>query len=405
MELLAPAGGMEQLRYALHFGADAVYLAGDSFGMRARAENFPGVELASAVALAHSHGKRVYIAANTLVHQGDIGAFREHLALLEEIGADAAIVSDLAAIPILHEVAPHVDIHISTQASVVNAESARIYHELGAKRVVLARELSLAEITQIRDEAPRGLELEVFVHGAMCIAYSGRCLISSYLVGRDANRGNCTQPCRWKWSLQEETRPDEHFPIEEDGRHSFILSSADLNMLSHLDDLRDAGIDSLKIEGRVKGAYYVATVTNAYRQVLDGAHAEDFLPELETVSHRPYHTGFFYGTPSQSYEGHEYSQTCDLVGTVENCLPRADGGFDVTLMLRNRFYDQDLLEVLSPGFEIRTFAVADLEDEDGLPCAVANRNAHRYRFTCPFRLEKLDIIRKRRKDPLVQAGR
>ena len=214
MELLVPAGGIEQLRYALHFGADAVYLAGERFGLRERAENFHGVDLPYGVALAHEHGKKAYIAANSLVHEGDFSAFRDYVQQLGDIGVDAAIVSDPSAIELLRELAPQVAIHISTQASVVNAHTARLYHSLGAKRIVLARELTLREISAIRDGIPDDLELEVFVHGTMCIAYSGRCLISNYLVGRDANRGGCTQPCRWKWSLQEETRPGEHFPIE-----------------------------------------------------------------------------------------------------------------------------------------------------------------------------------------------
>ena len=286
MELLVPAGGLEQLRYALHFGADAVYLAGDRFGLRERAENFPGVHLASAVALAHEAGKKVHVAANSLIHQHDLSAFREYCAMLGEIGADAAIVADLSAIATLRDVAPTVDIHVSTQASVVNAATAKIYYEMGAKRVVLARELSLDEIVAIRADVPADLELEAFVHGAMCIAYSGRCLISDYLVGRDANRGNCTQPCRWGYALHEKTREGEYFPIEQDERGSYIMNSKDLNMLAHLDDMARAGIDSIKIEGRNKKAYYVACVVNAYRNVLDGAEAQRWLSELETVSHR-----------------------------------------------------------------------------------------------------------------------
>ena len=405
MELLAPAGGMEQLRYALHFGADAVYLGGSRFGLRERADNFHGVDLAAAVAFAHERGKRAYIAVNSLVHQGDLHALREYAAVLQDIRADAAIVSDLAAIAIMRETAPDVAIHISTQASVVNATAARVYAELGASRVVLARELTLDEIAAIRAEAPSSLELEAFVHGAMCIAYSGRCLISSYLVGRDANRGNCTQPCRWKWSLQEETRPGEYFPIEEDGSHSFVLSSADLNMLDHLRALQAAGVDSLKIEGRVKGAYYVATVVNAYRRVLDGADAREFASELDAVSHRPYHTGFYYGTPAQSYEGREYTQTCDFIGGVATCEPEGEGRYRVVFDLRNRIYRDDELEILSARRGLLHVTAQDLEDEDGNPCRVADHNAHRYSFTTDIPLEPLDVIRKRRANPDIQAGR
>ena len=405
MELLAPAGGMEQLRHALHYGADAVYLGGSRFGLRERADNFPGVELASAISLAHEYGKKAYITANALIHQHDLPVFHQFCEELEAMGADAAIVSDPSTIGILRKRAPHVAIHISTQASIVNAETARLYHDLGASRVVLARELTLEEIAAIRANTPSGLELEAFVHGAMCIAYSGRCLISNYLVGRDANRGHCTQPCRWKWSLQEETRPGEYFPIEEDGKHSFIMSSADLNMLEHLDALQAAGVDSIKIEGRVKGAYYVATVTNAYRKVLDGESPKHWKDELDAVSHRPYHTGFYYGTPVQSYDGKEYSQTCDFVGTVIDSTPTGDGTYQTTFVLRNRLYKDDELEVLSPTHGIVKIHAHNLADEEGLPCLTATHNAKRYEITSEHQLEPLDIIRKRRSNPDVQAGR
>ncbi|MDO5118094.1 MAG: U32 family peptidase [Eggerthellaceae bacterium] len=405
MELLTPAGGLEQLRYAVHFGADAVYLAGERFGLRERAENFHGVDLPFAVSYAHEHGKKAYIAANALVHEGDLPEFQAYIQTLGEIGADAAIVSDPAAIEMLQEFAPNVAIHLSTQASVVNARTARWYHSLGVKRIVLARELSLGEIAAIRDSVPDSLELEVFVHGAMCIAYSGRCLISNYLVGRDANRGGCTQPCRWRWSLQEETRPGEYFPIEEDGGHSFVLSSADLNMLEHIDDLRRVGVDSLKIEGRVKGAYYVGVVTNAYRRVIDGEPAQRYSSELDTVSHRPYHTGFFYGTPAQSYEGREYTQTCDFVGGVKACTLEGDGCFRISFTLRNRIYRDDVLEVLSPGRDVFEVTCTDLCDVDGIPCAVADHNAHVYSFTSDTPLAPLDILRKRRVNTEIQAGR
>ncbi|MDO4399321.1 MAG: U32 family peptidase [Coriobacteriia bacterium] len=405
MELLAPAGGMEQLRHALHYGADAVYLGGSRFGLRERADNFPGVELASAISLAHEHGKKAYVTTNALIHQHDLMDFRAYCEDLEAMGADAAIVSDPSAIGALRKHAPHVAIHISTQASIVNAYTARLYHDLGASRVVLARELTLEEIAAIRANTPADLEIEVFVHGAMCIAYSGRCLISNYLVGRDANRGHCTQPCRWKWSLQEETRPGEYFPIEEDGKRSFVMSSADLNMLEHLDELQAAGVDSIKIEGRVKGAYYVATVTNAYRRVLDGESPDRWKDELHAVSHRPYHTGFYYGTPAQSYDGKEYFQTCDFVGTVIESTPIGDETYRTAFVLRNRLFKDDELEVLSPTRGILRIHAHDLTDEDGLPCRTATHNARRYEITSEFQLSPLDIIRKRRGDPDVQAGR
>ena len=404
MELLAPAGGLDQLRAALHFGADAVYLGGDRFSMRTRADNFAGVDIAFAIALAHEQGARAYVAANTLIHPGDLDAYRDFLVQVNDAGADAVIVSDLAAIDIAREMGLGIPLHLSTQASVTNARSARMYYELGVRRIVLARELTIPEIAAIRKDTPADLELEVFVHGAMCIAYSGRCLISAYLNGRDANRGNCTQPCRWSWSLQEETRPGEYFPIEEDGKHSFILSSADLNMLAHLDELREAGVSSCKVEGRMKGAAYVATVTNAYRRVLDGADPAELAAELDTVSHRPYHTGFYYGTPAQSYDGKEYVQDCDYVGTVESCESLADGRFRLSFTLRNRIYNGDALEALAPGKPVLHLRADELCDEEGLPVKAALHNAHRYSFVSEVALQPLDIIRKRRSDPNVQAG-
>lgn len=399
MELLAPAGGYEQLRYALHFGADAVYIGGERFGLRVRADNFSDPELASGIAFAHELGKKVYVAANSLLHPADVEPFRDYVEQISDCGADAVIVSDLAAIAIVRETAPNLAIHLSTQASCTNALAAREYAALGVSRIVLARELTLAEIKDIRTAVPE-VELEVFVHGSMCIAYSGRCLISNYLVGRDANRGNCTQPCRWSYSLQEQSRPGEYFPIEEDGAHTFILSSADLNMIEHLSELEDAGVDSIKIEGRVKGAYYVATVTQAYRRVLDGESPSTVADDLETVSHRPYHTGFFYGTPAQSYEGSEYSQTCTLIGGISTCTQIAENSsgdprWQASLALRNRFFTGDELEVLSPHHPVRKFIVTAIEDEDGLPVRVADRTCETYTLTVPFPLEKLDILRKR----------
>jgi putative protease len=324
MELLAPAGGMEQLRAALHFGADAVYLGSSRFGLRTRADNFTPEQLRQAVQLAHARGAKVYVTANALIHPGDAEGFAAHLRDVQATGADAVLVSDLGAFAIAREAAPGLPLHVSTQASVTNAAAAQMYANLGAERVVLARELSLDEISRIREALDPTVQLEVFVHGAMCMAYSGRCLISNFLTGRDANRGSCAQPCRWSYALEEEKRPGEFFPMEEEQGRSFVLSSADLAMLDHLDDLRAAGVDSLKIEGRVKSAYYVSCIVNVYRQVLDGRPAAELHGELDAVSHRPYSTGFFYGNPQQALHGKEYSQTCDFIGTVEACEPVRD---------------------------------------------------------------------------------
>ncbi len=351
---------MDQLAYAVHFGADAVYLACDRFGLRQRAANFSLDELPRAVALAHAADVRVYVTLNAAMGGDDIAALPVYLEALAAAGVDACIVSDLGAVRLAKRYAPGLGVHISTQASCMNAEAALAWYELGAKRIVCAREMSVADIAAMRAAIPDDLELEAFVHGAMCMAVSGRCLISDHLNSRSANKGHCTQPCRWTYALVEETRPDERFPIGEDENGSFILSSKDLNMLHHLDDLACAGVDSIKIEGRVKKAYYVATVVNAYRQVLDGADPADFDRDLEAVSHRPYSTGFFYGSAEQAPYGPEYAQTHALAGTVEACEPRDDGLFDVRIDLRNRFFEGDELEVLSPARPVRTLVAADL---------------------------------------------
>jgi len=406
MELLAPAGGFEQLEYAIHFGADAVYLAGQRFGLRQNANNFSPDELVRAVEMAHTADRQVFVTLNALMHPDELGPLREYVAWLDGIGVDAVIVSDLGALRVIRETAPDIAIHVSTQASVTNAQSALQWQELGASRVVLARELTLTEITAIREEVGDSLELEVFVHGAMCVAYSGRCLISNYLNDRDANRGNCTQPCRWEYSLVERTRPDKQIPIEEDAHGTFLLSSQDIMMLEHLDDLRAAGVDSLKIEGRAKKAYYVATVVNAYRQVLDGADPSQFLSEMERVSHRPYHTGFFYGAPDQTYDQIEYTQTHDLVGRVLGCeeevpeeVSKANGGeatWRITIQQRNRFWVGDELEVLSPGQPVRVLKVGDLRTPWGETVDCANRAMDTYVVHSPFALQPLDILRRER---------
>jgi len=397
MELLAPAGGPEQLHYALHFGADAVYVGGQRFGLRQRAENFSADELTDAVALVHSCGKRIYVTLNALMRDGDLAPLGASADWLATIGVDAVIVSDLGALQVIREVAPQLKIHVSTQASVTNTRAALLWGEMGASRIVLARELSLSEIATIKNEVSDAVELEVFVHGAMCVAYSGRCLISAYLNDRDANRGHCTQPCRWNYALTERMRPGKYLPIEEDAHGTYLMSSQDLMMLEHLDEVRDAGVDSIKIEGRVKGAYYVATVVNAYRQVLDGADPNDLLAELERVSHRPYHTGFFFGAPQQNYDEAEYSQTHDLVARVLSC-EREDDRWRVTIEQRNRFSVEEELEVLSPSQAVRTFTVADLRSETGELVDCARRAMGTFTFACPIALEPLDLLRRAR-DP------
>ena len=402
-ELLAPAGGMDQLAFAVHFGADAVYCACDRFGLRQRAANFALSDMPAAISYAHDAGVRVYVTLNAAMTGEDVACLPAYLEALAEAGADAFIMSDMGAVRMARRYAPAAAIHISTQASCMNAESALAWHELGAKRIVCAREMSVADIAAMRADLPDEIELEAFVHGAMCMAVSGRCLISDHLNARSANRGHCTQPCRWTYALVEQTRPDERFAIEEDEGGSFILSSKDLNMLHHLDDLAKAGIDSIKIEGRVKKAYYVATVVNAYRQVLDGADPCEFDRDLEAVSHRPYSTGFFYGPAEQAPSGPEYEQTHALAATVLSCSPREDDLYDVVVDLRNRFFEGDLLEVLSPGEPVRSLIVSELRHvrssegdcvaETEEPVQVADRATERYVLACSFRLNPMDILR------------
>lgn len=321
MELLAPAGGMEQLECAVHFGADAVYLAGKRFGMRRRASNFDDAGIASAVKFAHEHGVKVFVTANTLMKDGDVAALPDFFAMLQDAGADAAIVSDMGALSVCKRVAPKLDLHLSTQASCMNAEAAKAYYDLGVSRVVVAREMSLSDIARMRESIPDDLEIEAFVHGAMCMAYSGRCLMSDYMVSpsRGANNGHCAQPCRWKYTVVEETRPGEPFSVIEEDGGSFIMSSTDMNMLSHVRELSEAGVDSIKIEGRAKGAYYVASAVNAYRHVLDGEPADAWQAELETTSHRPYSTGFYFGTPGQNQGVKEYARDYQMVARVVSC--------------------------------------------------------------------------------------
>ena len=423
-ELLAPAGGWEQLFYALHFGADAVYLACDRFGLRQRASNFSLADLPRAVEVAHAAGARVYVTCNAYAHDADLADLPVYAQAMERAGADAAIVSDLGVLAVVQESAPSLALHVSTQASVSNAAAARMWYRLGARRVVCAREMSLAEIAAMRAAVPDDLEIEAFVHGAMCMAVSGRCLISDYMTGRPANKGQCTQPCRWRYDLVEPSRATERFSIEEDAQGTYLLNSKDLNMLANLDELAAAGVDSLKIEGRVKKAFYVATVTNAYRQVLDGGDPEAWERELEIISHRPYSTGFYFGDAEQSVDDDVYVQLYDWVGEVIGSSAvgavdwdRGDGASDaavadegadagrwrVECRCRNRFYAGDELEVLSPAAPVRRLVVEDLveifDEGEGVPVEKASRAMGRYAFVCDLPLEPRDILRVRRKDP------
>ena len=351
---------------AVLYGADAVYLAGTTFGMRAFAGNFTPEELREAVRFAHSHGVRVHCTINTMPRNDEVVRLPEHLELLNDAGVDALIVADLGAFTLAGKYASNCQRHISTQASICNYETARAWYDLGASRVILARELSLEEIRIIREKTPEDLEIEAFVHGAMCVSYSGRCLLSNYMTGRDSSRGACAQPCRYQYALLVEKRPGEYFPLFEDEQGTYILNSRDMCMIDHLDDLMDVGLSSLKIEGRAKSAYYAAIVTGAYRHCLDAAAAGEpidpvWRDEVEHVSHRPYATGFYYGSPGQYYANSRYIREWQVVALVTEC----DEEGNATLSLRNKFRTGDTVELVGPDLRPFSMTVPEMTDQEG----------------------------------------
>ncbi len=391
-ELLAPAGDMERLRMAVLYGADAVYLAGESFGMRSFAGNFSREELPRAVRFAHEHGVRVHVTINTMPRNREADSLPAWLEVLDGAGVDALIVADMGAFALAGRYAPRCDRHISTQASVSNYQTALAWHELGARRVILARELSLEEIREIRARTPRTLELEAFVHGAMCVSYSGRCLLSNYMTGRDANRGACAQPCRYQYYLMEEKRPGEYFPVFEDGAGTYIMNSRDMCMIDHLDDLMD--LDSLKIEGRAKSAYYAAIVTGAYRHVLDDVAAGRtpdpvWREEVERVSHRRYATGFYYGPPGQYTENARYIREWQVVALVTAC----DGSGMATLTLRNKFSAGDEVEVVGPDLRPFAFRTPVMEDREGEPLTEPKNPQMVFRMRLPRPVPVWSMVR------------
>ena len=393
-ELLAPAGDMERLKMAVLYGADAVYLAGTAFGMRAFAGNFTPDALREAVGYAHSRGVRVHCTINTMPRNDEIVRLPEHLELLNDAGVDAVIVADLGAFTLAGKYAPRCQRHISTQASISNFETARAWYDLGASRVILARELSLAEIRTIREKTPPELEIEAFVHGAMCVSYSGRCLLSNYMTGRDSSRGACAQPCRYHYALMEEKRPGEYFPIEEDEKGSYILNSRDMCMIDHLDDLCDAGLSSLKIEGRAKSAYYAAIVTGAYRHCLDdvcaGREADPvWRAEVEHVSHRPYSTGFYYGAPGQYYENSRYIRDWQVVALVMEC----DAEGNAVLSLRNKFSTGDTVELVGPDSRPFAMTVGEMTDLEGTPLDQPRTPQMTFRMKLPKCVPPYTLVR------------
>lgn len=394
IELLAPAGDFERLEMALHYGADAVYLAGTQFGMRASAGNFTFPELSKATKLAHANGTAVHMTCNTLPREDELSQLPEFLEQAQDAGVDAFIIADLGVMAAAKKYAPKVSRHVSTQLGVINSATANVLFDMGADRVVLARETPMEDIRKIRASTPKELEIEAFVHGAMCVSFSGRCLLSNYFTGRDANRGACAQPCRWKYHLVEEKRPGEYFEISED-KGTYIMNSRDMCMIEHIPELIDAGVTSFKIEGRMKSAYYAAAVTNAYRHAIDYALKGEALPkvwidELNKVSHRPYCTGFYYGDPGQHFAEASYFSDAYVCAVVEDC---ADDGF-AELTQRNRFCVGDMVELLTNEGEPISFAVTELWDENGEAITATPHAMMKFKMRLPVNCSALSILRR-----------
>ncbi|EGC82552.1 peptidase U32 family protein [Anaerococcus prevotii] len=403
VELLAPAGDMERLETAIKFGANAVFLAGDSFGLRANAKNFDKEELIKAVKLAHDNNVRVHVTMNILPHDDDMTGLVEYLEFLDSIKVDALIISDPGIFSLAKE-HTDIDLHISTQASVTNSATVKFWHDMGAKRVILARELSFEEIKEVKKNAPEDMEIECFIHGAMCISYSGRCLLSNYMTGRDANRGDCAQSCRWKYSIQEETRPGEYYPIEEDGKGgTFIMNSKDLCLIDEIDKLIEAGIDSFKIEGRMKTAFYVATVIRSYRQAIDSYYAGTFndevakkyYDEIRKASHRHFTKAFFYNKPDSSaqiYENSSYIRNYDFIGTV---LDYDKETKIATIEQRNRFFLGDKIEIFSNSPDFYELEIDNMKNKKGEDIEVANQPKEEIFIKIDLPLEKGDMLRRK----------
>ncbi len=395
IELLSPAGDMERLEMAVLYGADAVYLAGTSFGMRSFAGNFSPEELPKAVRYAHDHGVKVHVTVNTMPRNGEVDDLPEHLQRLDDAGVDALILADLGAFTMAGRYAPHCARHISTQQSIANYACAQSWFDLGAQRVVLARELSLEEIRTIRQKTSKELEIETFAHGAMCVSYSGRCLLSNYMTGRDSNRGACAQPCRYQYALMEEKRPGEYFPVFEDEQGTYIMNSRDMCMIDHIDDLMDAGVDCIKIEGRAKSAYYAAIVTGAYRHVIDAvAQGRPVDPvwrdEVEHVSHRIYSTGFYYGEPGQYVHNSRYIRQWQICAVVDGC---GEDGMAVC-SLRNKFRKGDVLEVVGPDLRPISFTVDEMTDLDGADLDEPRTPQMGFKLRLPVRVPAKSILRR-----------
>ncbi|MBE7053953.1 MAG: U32 family peptidase [Ruminococcaceae bacterium] len=403
VELLAPAGSLEKLKVALIYGADAVYIGGEEFSLRVAAKNFTNDEIKEGIDFAHKMGKKVYITANIIGHNDDIKKFPEFVKEVEKMDADAIIISDLGMFSIAREVAPNLEIHVSTQANNVNYATANMWNSLGAKRIVLGRDLSLEEIKEIRKNIKDDFEIECFVHGAMCISYSGRCLLSNFMASRDANMGACAHPCRWKYSLVEEKRPGEYMPVFENERGTFIFNSKDLCMIEHIPELIEAGITSFKVEGRVKNELYIATVIGAYRRAIDAYYADrenykldkELTDELTKISYRRYTTGFFFGKPSsedQVYDRSTYIQEYKTAGVV---LDYNSETKQATIEQRNRFFVGDEIEVITPNKRVYTFKIDKMINENDEEISVAPHPQMIVKMKIDYPVEKYSILRKK----------
>ena len=397
-ELLAPAGDLTKLKAAIDYGADAVYIGGKSFSLRVASENFSHDFMAEGIKYAHDRGKKVYVALNIIAHNTDFDGLKEYIDELVELKADGVIVADLGITDFIRTHAPGLHIHVSTQASVTNFATVEFYKKLGATRVVLARELSMDEIREITKRVP-DIEIECFVHGAMCISYSGRCLLSNYMTGRDSNMGDCAQSCRWKYHLMEEKRPGEYLPVYEDDRGTFIFNSKDICMIEHIDKLIEAGVTTFKIEGRVKSEYYVATVVKAYRDAID-AYFEgkpfnpQHLEELKKISHRGYTTGFYFGKPApnaQVYTSNSYIRNYELIGTVTSYNKETK---IVEVEQKNRFFKGDEIEILLPGKDFITLTITSMWDDEGNEIDVAPHPTRKVTFPCETEVPEGSFVRK-----------
>ena len=406
-ELLIPAGSLEVLKTAVTFGADAVYIGGEAFGLRAKAKNFSAEDMAEGIRFAHERGVKVYVTANIFAHNRDLEGAKAYFAELKAIGPDALIISDPGMFTLAKQVWPEAEIHISTQANNTNYMTYRFWWELGAKRVVSARELTLAELSEIRANIPEEMEIESFVHGAMCISYSGRCLLSNYFTGRDANQGACTHPCRWKYAVMEESRPGEYFPVYENERGTYIFNSGDLCMIEHIPELIDAGIDSFKVEGRMKTALYVATVARTYRKAIDDyltggeeayrANMDWYLHEIGKCTYRKFNTGFFFGRPtqeSQIYDNSTYISEAVYLGIAD----AADGGL-ISLEQRNKFCVGDEIEIMKPDGRDVPARVESILDEDGQEMESAPHAKQRLRVRLSSPAERYDLLRMEKQLP------